>query len=124
MNEGACAVESGAGKRAPAHRRGDRPLHAKPRQRSEERANRNSACAAVAEEPVAAAAMEPAEQLSELVSAEGRNRKAVLCQRCGSRVLQPGTALFSRRQVLKGHFQPLSLEKAFPSLHEKEASSV
>jgi hypothetical protein len=52
-------------------------------------------------------AMEPAEQLNELVSADGRNRKAVLCQRCGSRVLQPGTALFSRRQVgrqVRGHF--------------------
>nr|XP_055175110.1 guanine nucleotide exchange factor MSS4 isoform X2 [Nyctereutes procyonoides]XP_055175111.1 guanine nucleotide exchange factor MSS4 isoform X2 [Nyctereutes procyonoides] len=44
--------------------------------------------------------METAEPLSDLVSAEGRNRKAVLCQRCGSRVLQPGAALFSRRQVL------------------------
>ncbi|KAL6044351.1 hypothetical protein STEG23_008873 [Scotinomys teguina] len=43
--------------------------------------------------------MEPAELQNELVSAEGRNRKAVLCQRCGSRVLQPGTALFSRRQL-------------------------
>lgn len=43
--------------------------------------------------------MEPAAPPSDLVSAEGRNRKAVLCQRCGSRVLQPGTALFSRRQV-------------------------
>lgn len=48
---------------------------------------------------MAVAAMEPAAPLNELVSAEGRNRKAVLCQRCGSRVLQPGTALFSRRQV-------------------------
>uniref|UniRef100_A0A0D9RP17 Guanine nucleotide exchange factor MSS4 n=1 Tax=Chlorocebus sabaeus TaxID=60711 RepID=A0A0D9RP17_CHLSB len=111
MNEGACAVESRAGKRAPAQRRGDRPLHAKPRQRSEERARRNSACAAVAEEPVPAAAMEPAEQLSELVSAEGRNRKAVLCQRCGSRVLQPGTALFSRRQLF------------LPSMRKKPALS-
>lgn len=46
-----------------------------------------------------AAAMEPEAPPNELVSAEGRNRKAVLCQRCGSRVLQPGTALFSRRQV-------------------------
>ncbi|EDM09722.1 rCG46281, isoform CRA_a [Rattus norvegicus] len=43
--------------------------------------------------------MEPCELQNELVSAEGRNRKAVLCQRCGSRVLQPGTALFSRRQL-------------------------
>ncbi|KAM5302175.1 guanine nucleotide exchange factor MSS4 [Glossophaga mutica] len=45
---------------------------------------------------------------SELVSAEGRNRKAVLCQRCGSRVLQPGTALFSRRQL----FLPSMRKKA------------
>lgn len=49
-----------------------------------------------------AAAMEPEGPRNELVSAEGRNRKAVLCQRCGSRVLQPGTALFSRRQVGAG----------------------
>lgn len=56
--------------------------------------------------------MEQAEQLSELVSAEGRNRKAVLCQRCGSRVLQPGTALFSRRQVgrqARGPLHPRAL---------------
>lgn len=53
----------------------------------------------MAEGPAAVAAMEAAELLDELVSAEGRNRKAVLCRRCGSRVLQPGTALFSRRQV-------------------------
>nr|XP_020011263.1 guanine nucleotide exchange factor MSS4-like [Castor canadensis] len=43
--------------------------------------------------------MELVEELNKLTSAEGRNRKAVLCQRCGSRVLQPGTALFSRRQL-------------------------
>lgn len=43
--------------------------------------------------------MDPITPPSELVSAEGRSRKAVLCQRCRSRVLQPGTALFSRRQV-------------------------
>lgn len=35
----------------------------------------------------------------ELVCARGRNRKAVLCQRCGSRVLLPGTATFARREV-------------------------
>lgn len=75
------------------------PRLGKPRQRSSERSRRDSACAAVAEGAVAVAAMEPAEPLNDLVSAEGRNRKAVLCQRCGSRVLQPGTALFSRRQV-------------------------
>lgn len=75
------------------------PRLGKPRQRSSERSRRDSACAAVVEGTVAVAAMEPAEPLNDLVSAEGRNRKAVLCQRCGSRVLQPGTALFSRRQV-------------------------
>nr|2FU5_A Chain A, Guanine nucleotide exchange factor MSS4 [Homo sapiens]2FU5_B Chain B, Guanine nucleotide exchange factor MSS4 [Homo sapiens] len=46
-----------------------------------------------------------------MVSAEGRNRKAVLCQRCGSRVLQPGTALFSRRQLF------------LPSMRKKPALS-
>lgn len=84
-----------------------RPASAEPRQRSQEPASRSSACVVVAGEAVAAAAMEPAEPPNELVSAEGRNRKAVLCQRCGSRVLQPGTALFSRRQVgrqVRGRF--------------------
>ncbi|EDL39605.1 RAB interacting factor, isoform CRA_a [Mus musculus] len=72
--------------------------------------------------------MEPCELQNELVSAEGRNRKAVLCQRCGSRVLQPGTALFSRRQGWD-HTTPASLNEstenysALPPLHEKEARS-
>ncbi|XP_053102452.1 guanine nucleotide exchange factor MSS4 [Hemicordylus capensis] len=35
----------------------------------------------------------------ELVCAQGRNRKAVLCQRCGSRVLLPGAAIFARREL-------------------------
>ncbi|XP_013914787.1 guanine nucleotide exchange factor MSS4 [Pseudonaja textilis] len=35
----------------------------------------------------------------ELVCASGRNRKAVLCQRCGSRVLLPGAATFTRREL-------------------------
>ncbi|XP_077013553.1 guanine nucleotide exchange factor MSS4 isoform X2 [Tamandua tetradactyla] len=56
--------------------------------------------------------MEPREHLKELVSAEGRNRKAVLCQRCGSRVLQPGTALFSRRQ-LEGHMANMAVSAGF-----------
>lgn len=34
-----------------------------------------------------------------LVCAQGRNLKAVLCQRCGSRVLLPGAATFARREV-------------------------
>ncbi|XP_057259705.1 guanine nucleotide exchange factor MSS4 [Pezoporus wallicus] len=38
--------------------------------------------------------------LSELVCAQGRNVKAVLCQRCGSRVLLPGAATFARRELL------------------------
>ncbi|XP_074781758.1 guanine nucleotide exchange factor MSS4 [Athene noctua] len=36
----------------------------------------------------------------ELVCAQGRNLKAVLCQRCGSRVLLPGAATFARRELL------------------------
>lgn len=36
---------------------------------------------------------------AELVCAQGRNLKAVLCQRCGSRVLLPGAATFARREV-------------------------
>ncbi|NXF34256.1 MSS4 factor, partial [Nyctibius bracteatus] len=35
---------------------------------------------------------------AELVCAQGRNLKAVLCQRCGSRVLLPGAATFARRE--------------------------
>ncbi|NXH56177.1 MSS4 factor, partial [Rhabdornis inornatus] len=35
-----------------------------------------------------------------LVCAQGRNLRAVLCQRCGSRVLLPGTATFARRELL------------------------
>ncbi|NWW88701.1 MSS4 factor, partial [Rhynochetos jubatus] len=37
---------------------------------------------------------------AELVCAKGRNLKAVLCQRCGSRVLLPGAATFARRELL------------------------
>ncbi|KAM9520168.1 guanine nucleotide exchange factor MSS4 [Guaruba guarouba] len=37
---------------------------------------------------------------TELVCAQGRNLKAVLCQRCGSRVLLPGAATFARRELL------------------------
>ncbi|NXG36270.1 MSS4 factor, partial [Dromaius novaehollandiae] len=36
----------------------------------------------------------------ELVCAQGRNLKAVLCQRCSSRVLLPGAATFARRELL------------------------
>uniref|UniRef100_A0A8C3JWC5 Guanine nucleotide exchange factor MSS4 n=1 Tax=Calidris pygmaea TaxID=425635 RepID=A0A8C3JWC5_9CHAR len=46
--------------------------------------------------PTAAAAPGSAE----LVCAQGRNLKAVLCQRCGSRVLLPGAATFARRELL------------------------
>ncbi|XP_017676881.1 PREDICTED: guanine nucleotide exchange factor MSS4 [Lepidothrix coronata] len=35
-----------------------------------------------------------------LVCAQGRNLRAVLCQRCGSRVLLPGAATFARRELL------------------------
>ncbi|XP_064029844.1 guanine nucleotide exchange factor MSS4 [Pogoniulus pusillus] len=46
--------------------------------------------------PPAAAALDAAA----LVCAQGRNLKAVLCQRCGSRVLLPGAATFARRELL------------------------
>lgn len=36
---------------------------------------------------------------SELVSEEGKNTKAVLCQRCGSKVLCPGMALFAEKEL-------------------------
>ncbi|KAH0618997.1 hypothetical protein JD844_018596 [Phrynosoma platyrhinos] len=51
----------------------------------------------------AAAAVEEEAEASgpeELVCARGRNRKAVLCQRCSSRVLLPGAAVFTRREGL------------------------
>ncbi|XP_020390215.1 guanine nucleotide exchange factor MSS4 [Rhincodon typus] len=34
-----------------------------------------------------------------LVNAAGRNGKAVVCERCGSRVLSPGTARYRRREL-------------------------
>ncbi|XP_029990732.1 guanine nucleotide exchange factor MSS4 [Sphaeramia orbicularis] len=36
---------------------------------------------------------------SELVSEDGKNIKSVLCQRCGSKVLCPGMAVFSEKEV-------------------------
>ncbi|NXL68830.1 MSS4 factor, partial [Chordeiles acutipennis] len=48
--------------------------------------------------PPSAAAAAPGS--AELVCAQGRNLKAVLCQRCGSRVLLPGAATFARRELL------------------------
>ncbi|XP_069627949.1 guanine nucleotide exchange factor MSS4 [Haliaeetus albicilla] len=50
--------------------------------------------------PAAAAAAAAAAGSAELVCAQGRNLKAVLCQRCGSRVLLPGAATFARRELL------------------------
>ncbi|XP_071434601.1 guanine nucleotide exchange factor MSS4 [Pithys albifrons albifrons] len=47
--------------------------------------------------PAAAAAAAPP---AGLVCAQGRNLRAVLCQRCGSRVLLPGAASFARRELL------------------------
>lgn len=38
---------------------------------------------------------------SDLVSEEGKNIKSVLCQRCGSKVLCPGMAVFSEKEVLR-----------------------
>ncbi|XP_051495079.1 guanine nucleotide exchange factor MSS4 [Apus apus] len=42
----------------------------------------------------------PAAGPAGLVCAQGRNLKAVRCQRCGSRVLLPGAATFARRELL------------------------
>ncbi|KAM9408675.1 guanine nucleotide exchange factor MSS4 [Pholidichthys leucotaenia] len=36
---------------------------------------------------------------SELVSEDGKNNKSVLCQRCGSKVLCPGTAVLAEKQL-------------------------
>ncbi|KAM6295101.1 guanine nucleotide exchange factor MSS4 [Aegotheles albertisi] len=59
-----------------------------------------AACAEM--EPAAAAPPAPPVPpgSAELVCAQGRNLKAVLCQRCGSRVLLPGAATFARRELL------------------------
>ncbi|XP_053943857.1 guanine nucleotide exchange factor MSS4 [Cuculus canorus] len=56
-----------------------------------------TACAEM--EPVAAPPA-AAPSSAELVCAQGRNLKAVLCQRCGSRVLLPGAATFAHRELL------------------------
>ncbi|XP_055584348.1 guanine nucleotide exchange factor MSS4 [Falco biarmicus] len=58
-----------------------------------------AACAGM--EPAAAAPPPcPAPGSAGLVCAQGRNLKAVLCQRCGSRVLLPGAATFAHRELL------------------------
>lgn len=36
---------------------------------------------------------------SDLVSEDGKNIKSVLCQRCGSKVLCPGMAVFAENEV-------------------------
>ncbi|NXX83261.1 MSS4 factor, partial [Urocolius indicus] len=48
--------------------------------------------------PAPAPAAEP--RSAELVCAQGRNLKAVVCPRCGSRVLLPGAATFALRELL------------------------
>lgn len=35
-----------------------------------------------------------------LVSEDGKNTKSVLCQRCGSKVLCPGMAVFAEKEVI------------------------
>ncbi|XP_054641538.1 guanine nucleotide exchange factor MSS4 [Dunckerocampus dactyliophorus] len=37
---------------------------------------------------------------ADLVSEDGKNRKSVLCQRCGSKVLCPGMAVFAERELI------------------------
>ncbi|KAK0145523.1 Guanine nucleotide exchange factor MSS4 [Merluccius polli] len=49
---------------------------------------------------------------SGLVSEDGRNTKAVLCQRCGSKVLCPGMAVFSEKELF------------LPSMKKKRALST
>ncbi|XP_029357717.1 guanine nucleotide exchange factor MSS4 [Echeneis naucrates] len=36
---------------------------------------------------------------TDLVSKDGKNNKSVLCQRCGSKVLGPGMALFAEKEL-------------------------
>lgn len=48
---------------------------------------------------------------SDLVSEEGKNIKSVLCQRCGSKVLCPGMAVFSEKELF------------LPSMKKKKALS-
>ncbi|XP_041834301.1 guanine nucleotide exchange factor MSS4 [Melanotaenia boesemani] len=36
---------------------------------------------------------------TELVSEDGKNSKSVLCQRCGSKVLCPGMAMFAEKEL-------------------------
>ncbi|KAF4094045.1 hypothetical protein AMELA_G00008980 [Ameiurus melas] len=36
---------------------------------------------------------------SDLVSEDGKNIKSVVCQRCGSKVLCPGTAVLAEKQL-------------------------
>lgn len=36
---------------------------------------------------------------SDLVSENGKNSKSIVCQRCGSKVLCEGTALFAEKEV-------------------------
>ncbi|XP_019737008.1 guanine nucleotide exchange factor MSS4 [Hippocampus comes] len=37
---------------------------------------------------------------SDLVSEDGKNSKSVLCQRCGSKVLSPGMAVFAEKELI------------------------
>ncbi|XP_061731470.1 guanine nucleotide exchange factor MSS4 [Nerophis ophidion] len=37
---------------------------------------------------------------ADLVSEDGKNSKSVLCQRCGSKVLCPGTAVFAEKELI------------------------
>ncbi|XP_053722979.1 guanine nucleotide exchange factor MSS4 [Synchiropus splendidus] len=37
---------------------------------------------------------------SDLVSEDGKNIKSVLCQRCGSKVLTPGSAVFAEKELV------------------------
>lgn len=82
--------------------------------------------------PPAAAAAAPGS--AGLVCAQGRNLRAVLCQRCGSRVLLPGAATFARREVpggsggggrcRAGGDGPVSPQLLLPAMRKKAAAAA
>ncbi|CAL8351393.1 guanine nucleotide exchange factor MSS4 [Gadus morhua] len=57
---------------------------------------------------------------SELVSEDGKNLKSVLCQRCGSKVLCPGMAVYSEKEL----FLPPMRNKKAPSLTEGSGDNL
>lgn len=48
---------------------------------------------------------------SSLVSDDGKNSKSVLCQRCGSKVLCPGTAVLAEKEVWRMHSVSFDIDR-------------